>query len=132
MSLPDYLPAFTWEVNIGRLSTKLESLLRERARTRETLEPYPSNMPLLVQANLDAVAQFDAETALVEKQHQAAVQGFLWFDPDSRRIPVVAMNSKLQVWIKEARSIGRLMHPADLVESPHSFASAAPLMVRRA
>lgn len=130
--MPAYLPQFTWAENIERLASKLESVLRERAKTRETIEPYPSNMPVLVQANLDAVAVFDAETALLEIQHQAAAAGFLWFDPDSRRIPTVAMNKKLQVWVTEARCIGKLRQPSDMVESPHSFSREAPLMVRRA
>ncbi len=130
--MPDYIPAFTWEVNIGRLASKLESVLRERAKTRESIEPYPGNMPVLVQANLDAAAVFDAETSLLEMQHRAAVQGYLWFDPESRRIPTVSMNKKLQAWVTEARSIGKLMHPDDLTESPHTFSPTAPLMVRRA
>jgi len=129
--LPDYINTFTWEVNIGRLASKLRSILAERAKTRETLEPYPSNMPVLVQANLDAVSTFDAETKLLEWQALAAERGLFWFDPDSRRIPTVAMNQKLQTWVTEARSIGKLLYPQEMTVSSHSFSDEAPMMVRR-
>jgi len=102
-------------------------------KTRERIEPFPNtSVPMLIQANLDALATFDDQTAILEQQFQAAAAGKLWWDPESSRIPVVVMNKKLMEWYKQASKRGKLLHPEDMVESAHTFSHEQPLMVKRA
>ncbi len=130
--MPDYSESQPWSVNIDDLASKLSSILRERAKTRETIHPYPNTtIPTLVQANLDEVYTFDAETKLVEWQAIAANEGMFWWDPESTKVPAVTMNRKLMTWYREANKRGKLLYPEDMVESEHSFSHEAPMMVRR-
>ena len=130
--MPDYDPAFDWQTNIQDLASKLTAILVERAKTRETIHPYPNTtMPTLVQANLDAVATFDAQTQLIQWQATAADRGMFWWDPEATRTPVVTMNKKLMEWYRQANKRGKLLYPQDMAESAHSFAHEAPMMVRR-
>ncbi|MGO9111947.1 MAG: hypothetical protein ACLP9L_22200 [Thermoguttaceae bacterium] len=130
--MPDYDPKFDWQTNIQDLASKLTAILAERAKTRETIHPYPNTtMPVLIQANLDAVATFDAETQLIQWQALAAKRGMLWWDPEATKIPVVTLNKKLQEWFRQGNKRGKLLYPQDMVESAHSFSHESPMMVRR-
>lgn len=129
--IPEYDPKFDWQTNIADLASKLESLLVEREKTRETIHPYPNtNVPTLAQANEDAVAQFDAQTELLSQQYGAASVGMFWWDPDSTKVPTVSLNRKLMTWFKEANQRGKLMYPDELRVSAHKF-GPEPLLVRR-
>ncbi len=130
--MPNYDPHFSWQQNIEDLASKLRSILAERAKTRETIHPYPNTtVPTLVQANLDAVDVFDAESKLIGWQALAAERGLLWWDPESSKVPTVTLNRKLMEWFREANQRGKLLYPQDMVESAHSFSHEAPMLVRR-
>lgn len=130
--MPRYNPAFDWETNIADLASKLASLLRERAKTRETLAPFPNtDIPSLIQANINAVDVFDAETRLLEQQHAAAAEGSFWWDPRATRLPGVTLNPTLMEWWKQANQRGKLVHPDELVVSRHSSSDKDPMLVRR-
>ena len=127
-----YDPAFPWSVNIDDLASKLESVLRERSKTRETILPYPNtDVPSLIQWNEDALANFDRETQTIEWQASAAREGMYWFDPDTLRIPTVALDGEAMEWRKEAKKRGKIVQPEEYHKSRHSATHEPPLMVRR-
>ncbi len=132
MGLP-YDSSQPWSVNIDDLASKLESVLRERATTRPTIAPFPStNVPSLIEANEQALANFDKETQTIQWQASAARNGYLWFDPDSLRTPTVALDGQAQEWRREAAKRGKIVKPEEYAESRHSATHLPPLQVRRA
>ena len=93
-----YDPAFDWKTNIDDLASKLESVLRERTKTRETILPYPStNVASILEENANALANFDRETQIIRYQASAARDGYLWFDQDSLRVPTVALDAEARM-----------------------------------
>ena len=128
----DYDPQFPWSVNIDDLASKLESVLRERTKTRQTILPYPNtNIPALLQENEDALAIFDRETEVIQYQASAAREGMYWFDPDTLRVPTVALDGHAMEWRKEAKKRGKIVEPQEYHKSRHSETHTPPLMVRR-
>jgi hypothetical protein len=128
----DYDPTFPWSVNIDDLASKLESVLRERTKTRATILPYPNtNIPALVQENEDALANFDKATEVIQYQASAAREGSLWFDPETLRVPSVALDDRTMTWRREAQKRGKLVSPAEYYKSRHSATHTPPLLVRR-
>jgi hypothetical protein len=131
MSLP-YDPDFDWQTNIDDLASKLESVLRERSKTRETIAPYPStNIPNLIEHNDAVLKSFDRETEIIQYQASAAREGYLWFDPETLRTPTVALDGEAMEWRKQAAKRGKIVRPEEYFESRHTAINEPPLMVRR-
>jgi len=127
-----YNPAFDWATNIGDLASKLESTLRERTKTRETIAPFPvTNNAQCIEMNEQELANFDKETQVIAWKAAAAREGYLWFDEETLRIPTVALDGETQLWRREAQKRGKIVRPEEYFESSHTFTDEAPLVVRR-
>ena len=130
MSLP-YDPDFDWQTNIDDLASKLESVLRERSKMRETIAPYPStNIPNLIEHNDAVLKSFDRETEIIQYQASAAREGYLWFDPETLASPTVALDGEAMEWRKQAAKCGKIVRPEEYFESRHTAIDKPPLMVR--
>lgn len=130
--LPYDDPDFDWKTNIDDRASKLESVLRERSKTRATIEPYPNtDVPSLIQENANALANFDRETQVIEWQASAAREGMCWFDPETLRVPTVALDGEAMEWRKQAMKRGKIVTPEEYHESRHTAIHEPPLMVRR-
>ncbi len=128
---PPYDKAFSWDVNVADLASKLESVLRDRTSEREHLADFPAtNVPALIEANEDKLRHFDEATQLIEFQASAARDGYLWCDPDELRTPTAALNKVMQEWREQARKRGRIVRPDQYFKSIHSNQDG-PLLVRR-
>ncbi len=123
---------FDWATNIADLASKLESTLRERSKTRKTIEPFPStDVPACIEGNRIVLETFDQETKLIEHQASAAADGLFWFDPDGLRVPTIALDGATQAWRREAAKRGKLIAPEEYHKSRHSAQNEPPILVRR-
>ncbi len=128
----EYRDNQTFDQNIQSLAGHLEAKLRDRTKERETIEPFPStNVPSCIQANQEALANFDAESERIGHRATAAREGYLLVDPDDLRIPLTMLDPKARKWKSEARREGRILTPAQYAPTMHSFSGESPLLIRR-